>query len=489
MEAEPINRFFNIQTILLILYVITAFFVCLMIVFEKRSPVKTLSWVLVLLLVPVLGIIIYIFFGQNFRKQKIFSKKSILDMEHLSNVALFQVNTLPERLAVATGKVREKDHLITLLLNNNKSALTEYNQLDMLVDGIDTFPAMIHAIEGAREFIHMEFYRFESDKLGMKFWDLVMAKSSEGVKVRVIYDDVGSWSLSNKVIERLKKTGVEIYPFMPVRFPWLTSKINFRNHRKIIVIDGKVGFVGGLNIADKYLHGLKEIGKWRDTHLQVKGEAVAALNSVFTVDWYFVSDILLDDISLNQTAEKVTQRCWVQVASSGPDSDWANIMQVYFSAIATARKSILICTPYFSPDETILTAIKTASLSGVDTQIILPGKSDSPVAYWNTLSYIDELMEAGIKVYLYQDGFNHSKYFIVDSVFASVGSANVDTRSFDLNFEVAALIYDEEFAGKLEKLFENDKLRSRLVDPVTWEGRRRIFKLKESLARILGPLY
>ena len=220
----------------------------------------------------------------------------------------------------------------------------------------------------------MEFYRFESDILGMKFCDALMEKAKMGVKVRIIYDDVGSWSLSNRLIKKMRKSGVEIYPFMPVQFPWLTSKLNFRNHRKILVIDGLTGFVGGLNIADKYLHGLRDIGKWRDTHLLIKGEAVGALNSVFMVDWYFVSDILLKDDEVNQHFETLPDRCWIQVASSGPDSDWANIMQVYFSAIATARRSIYISTPYFSPDESVLNAIKTASLSGVDVQDIASGQ-------------------------------------------------------------------------------------------------------------------
>jgi cardiolipin synthase len=375
------------------------------------------------------------------------------------------------------------------MLNNNKSGLTEFNKIELLIDGVNTFPAMLEAIGEAENYINMEFYRFESDKLGTQFCEALMARSKRGVKVRIIYDDVGSWSLSNSLIRKMRKTGIEIYPFMAVRFPWLTSKINFRNHRKILVVDGIKGFVGGLNIADKYLSGLKTIGKWRDTHLIIKGEAVATLNSVFMVDWYFVSEILLTDNPLHFEVEKGMERCWIQIASSGPDSDWSNIMQVYFSAIATARKSIYISTPYFSPDEAVLTAMKTASLSGVDVQMILPGKSDSIVAYWNTRSYIDELLEAGIKIFLYNEGFNHSKYMLVDNVFTSVGSANVDMRSFDLNFEVAALVYDEAFADKLYTVFKNDISRSTRVEPSEWIRRKRTAKYKESLSRILGPLY
>ena len=471
------------------LYLLTIIFVCLMIVFENRSPVKTLSWVLVVLLIPFLGIIIYIFFGQNYRKEKIFSKKSLLDLEQLSSYAAIQVSTLPERMAFESEKVREKEHLIKLMLNNNKSALTEHNKIELLIDGANTFPAMLEAIKEANNFINMEFYRFESDNLGTKFCEALMEKSRQGITVRIIFDDVGSWSFSNSLIRKMRKAGIEIYPFMPVRFPWLTNKINFRNHRKILVVDGIKGFVGGLNIADKYLHGLKNIGKWRDTHLVIKGEAVATLNSVFMVDWYFVSDILLIDEPKHFEFEKVPDKCWIQMASSGPDSDWSNIMQVYFSAIATARKSIYISTPYFSPDESVLNAMKTASLSGVDVKMILPGKSDSVVAYWNTRSYIDELMEAGIQIYLYNEGFNHSKYILVDNVFASVGSANVDMRSFDLNFEIAALIYDEDFADKLLTVFRNDLSCSIRVEPSEWADRKRISKYKESLSRILGPLY
>ena len=213
------------------------------------------------------------------------------------------------------------------------------------------------------------------------------------------------------------------------------------------------------------------------------------LNTVFLVDWYFVSGDLISDDSDARDFEKDYDRCWIQMASSGPDSDWANIMQVYFYAIATAKKSIYISTPYFSPDESVLNAMKTASLSGVDVQMILPGKSDSVIAYWNTLSYIEELLEAGIKVFLYENGFNHSKYILVDNIFASVGSANVDMRSFDLNFEIAALIYDENFAQRLNSVFRNDLTMSRQVVPEEWAARRRISRYKESLSRILGPLY
>jgi cardiolipin synthase len=255
------------------------------------------------------------------------------------------------------------------------------------------------------------------------------------------------------------------------------------------VVDGEVGFVGGLNIADKYLHGLPDLGPWIDTHLKIEGEAVAGLDRVFIADWDFVSgEELLPDLSL-QKAIRTDNHCLVQVASSGPDTDWATIMQVYFSAIATAKSSIYLTSPYFSPDESLLTALKTSALSGVDIRMIFPDKSDSIITNWNTRSYITELLEAGIRIFLYEKGFIHSKYLLVDGVFSSVGSPNVDVRSFDLDFEVTALIYDENFAAKLGAVFDDDIKNCREVIMSEWDRRRKGDRYKESLARILGPLY
>jgi len=479
----------GIQGLLAIIYLLTVVFICFMIIFENRNPLKTLSWILVVLLIPFIGIIIYIFFGQNYRKQKIFSRKGLADLEQIADYAARQVFALPDELAEDSRAVKDKAHLMRLMLNNNRSVLTRNNRVKLLIDGEETFPAMEEAIASAKEYVHLQFYRIEPDMLGKRFNELLKKKAAEGVKVRVIFDDVGSWNLKNSYLKDIRDAGIEIFPFMPVRFPLLTNKINYRNHRKIVVVDGKTGFVGGLNIADKYLHGLKNLGPWRDTHLRITGEAVIALNSVFLADWYFVSgEAIANDLTYFRY-QAVDNRCLIQVASGGPDSDWANIMQVYFSAIATARHSIYLSSPYFSPDDSILTALMTASLSGVDVRIIFPYRSDSAVANWNTRSYISELLDAGIRVYLFDKGFSHSKYLLVDSVFASVGSPNVDIRSFELNFEVAALIYDEHFAADLGRLFEEDINKSVEVNRQTWENRKKTDKYKESLARILGPLY
>jgi cardiolipin synthase len=483
---------FNTETfqgVLSILYLITILFVSLMIIFENRSPVKTLSWVMVVLLIPFAGILIYIFFGQEYRKRKIFSRKGLKDFERFSEIATIQIRSIGELLSAESDGVKDKEHLMKLMLNNNKAIITRLNQIEVLIDGDQTFPAMMNSIRNAKKFIHMQFYRLDFDDLGREFISILMDKAESGIEVRIIFDDVGSWSFPKSTLKKIKSAGVEIFPFMPVRFPLFTNKINFRNHRKIMVIDGTHGYIGGLNIARKYLFGLKELGKWRDTHLRIYGEAVAALNNIFLIDWFFVSGKALTHLPEYSTVPGSGRSCLVQIASSGPDSDWASIMQVYFAAIATARHSIFISTPYFSPDESILTALKTASLSGVEVRLLIPARADSAIAHWNSLSYITELLDAGVRVFLYQSGFNHSKYMIIDGVFSIVGSANVDMRSFELNFEVTALVYNERFANEMLVVFGNDIKNSEQVVPEEWEGRKRSWRYRESLSRILGPLY
>lgn len=483
------NTISVLMSVFAVLYLITVFSICLMIVFDNRNPVKTLSWLLVILFVPVAGMIIYALFGRNYRKQKIYIRKSMADSVRLADHANRQVKLLPNVISAESEAVRSKEHLIRLMLNNNRSLLTLDNRIDLLVNGKETFPAMLDAIASAEHYIHLEVYRIEPDDLGTEFSDLMCRKAREGVKVRVIYDDVGSWNIHKPYLREMRAAGVQIFPFMPVRFPSFASKINYRNHRKILVVDGRIGFVGGLNIADKYIHGLPDLGLWVDTHLKLEGESVAALDRVFISDWDFVSGEDLPPESSRERVVKTGNRCLVQVASSGPDTDWATIMQVYFAAIATAKSTIFLTSPYFSPDESLLTAFKTASLSGVDVRMIFPKSSDSIISNWNTRSYITELLEAGVRIFLYEKGFIHSKYLLVDSVFSSVGSPNVDVRSFDLDFEVTALIYDDEFASRLGVLFAEDLKNCSEVIMSEWVNRRRRDRYKESMARIFGPLY
>jgi len=310
-----------LKNVLAVLYLITVFSISLMIVFENRNPVKTLAWLLVILFVPVAGVIIYIFFGKNYRKKKLYSKKNLDDISRLAASVNRQVELLPSVLADESEAVRSKEHLIHLMLRNNRSLLTLDNTIKLLVNGDEAFPEMLDAIGSAHDYIHLEVYRIEPDELGTRFSELLKLKASEGVKVRVIYDDVGSWNIHKSYLMEMRAAGVEIFPFMPVRFPGFSSRVNYRNHRKILVVDGRTGFVGGLNIADKYLHGLPVLGPWIDTHLMLGGEAVAALDQVFIADWNFVSGGELQAESTPEHDHKTRNRCLVQVASSGPDTE------------------------------------------------------------------------------------------------------------------------------------------------------------------------
>ncbi|MHC1704627.1 MAG: cardiolipin synthase [Tenuifilaceae bacterium] len=479
----------DISLFLILIYLITVFSTALLVIREKRDPVKTTSWVLIIILLPIIGLIFYIFFGRYHRKEKIFNRKGLRDLEQIENLSYAQIIKFHKDILSHSEKISGNLNIITLLLNNSKALLTEYNEIEILQDGREAFGSIIEVLKSATKTIHIEFYIISDDKIGNIIKDILIEKSKAGVEVRLVFDDVGSWSLPKSYIKSLKEAGVNVYPFMEVKFPLFTSKANYRNHRKIIVVDGMIGFVGGMNIADRYLEGNKELGPWRDTMLRLKGEAVKSLQVIFLVDWYFVSGQAISDKEKYFPDQIVLSHHPIQITACGPDSDWASIMQAFFLAITKAKHHIYIASPYFVPNESILTALKTASLSGVDVRIILPGKSDSTVVYWSSLSYISELLEAGIKVYLYQNGFNHSKIIMIDSSFSSVGSANMDIRSFEDNFEIAAIIYDKEITKKLEDSYLNDLKQSKLLSFDEWDLRSRKNNLKESVARLFSPLF
>lgn len=460
--------YLNGISLLEIIYLVTVLFTIVLVIQQKGDPLKTVSWIMVLLLIPIGGIILYFYFGKNYRRQKIFNRKGLSDMERMRDFSHRQMLELPGKDFLNNIKIKSKRHIMTLLLNNSKALLTENNSLQVFSSGKETFDVIINDIEKAKSHINLMYYIIEDDKLGGRVQNALIKKAKEGVEVRVIYDDLGSWSLSKKYINPLIEAGVQIYPFLPVRFPLFTNKINYRNHRKIIVIDGQIGHVGGMNIADRYVDGGIELGMWKDMQIRIEGEAVHSLQLIFHTDWYFVSgEVLNDDKYFPE--HYIKEKKLIQITASGPDSDWASIMQAYFAAIATAEDHIYIASPYFIPNESILTALKTAALGGIDVRIMLPSKSDSHVVFRSTLSFVRELMDAGIKIYFYTKGFNHAKLLLVDSVFSSIGTANMDIRSFDQNFEVNALIYNEEITLKLEQYFLDDLLNCNYYTLEEWK--------------------
>lgn len=478
------NEFWRIFSLI---FLATAIPVAIIIISEKRSPFKTIAWILVLILLPIVGVVFYLFFGQEYRKQKLFSRKGLQGLSKLRQLSSKQLREIEQTHLKPNTDILEKENIIRLLLNNSSALLTTGNQLEILNNGNKTFEAIFDTIKNAKHHIHLEYYIFSNDKIGNRLKDLLIEKCKQGVEVRIIIDDVGSWGLNNRFVSSLKKNGVEIHSFMSVRFPRLTSRVNFRNHRKIIIVDGKTGFTGGINIADRYIEGLPKLGPWRDTHLKIEGDAVATLQVVFAADWYFVTKKnLTGNIYFPPFSE--AKGVSVQISASGPDYYWENISQAFFAAISNARKRVYLVTPYLMPPPELLTALKTVALSQVDVRIIIPEKSDVVTPKWSTFSYVEELLEAGIKIYFYQNGFIHSKVMIVDDVFSTIGTTNFDFRSFETNFEVNAFIYNKEFTTELVNHFNNDLTNSRQIKLTEWKLRPWHYKFRESLAHIIAPL-
>lgn len=460
-------------------------FAVLKILLENKNPLKTHSYLLLLVLVPILGLVIYVFFGQDYRKHKFYSRKKAIDKTLVDRLINEQLNLANRHELIQHEAILAKSNIIRLLLRNNSAFLTKNNQVDVLLNGEQKFEALFRDIVSATHHIHLEYYIFEADNIGMELAELLIAKASQGVSIRFIYDAVGS-SLPRKLKKRFAKAGVQAVPIMPVYFPKL-GRANYRDHRKIVVIDGKIGYLGGINIADRYIN--KEGRRyWRDTHLRITGNGVSALQITFLLNWYYAAK---ENLSFNPALfppqPEVGSNC-VQIAGSGPDTDWASIMQAFFMAINSAQKRVWITTPYFIPNEPVLTAIKTAALSGIDVQIIFPHTPDSYIVHAASMSYMKEVLEAGVKVYLYTKGFIHAKTLLVDDVLSSVGTTNMDYRSFDQNYEINAMIYSESFAQQMEKQFLEDIEQCIPLQLSRWQQRPVRKRLLESTARLLAPL-
>ncbi|AOY75232.1 cardiolipin synthase [Clostridium formicaceticum] len=477
----------NILNIFATLFTITTILVSILIILDNRNPSRTVAWLLSLIFLPVVGMFLYLYIGQNHRKKRTFIKKRKQDYKVVHSLLHHQIaftgygEFLKKNFTDTRGKVAP------LLLNNSEAPITVNNEANVLVNGYETFREMLKAIRTAKHHIHMEYFIIKDSDIGRKFQRALIKKAKEGLEVRVIYDAVGCWHLKESFLGPLRDAGVKLKPFLPVTLPFLGSRLNYRNHRKILVVDGKVGFVGGVNIGDEYLGKNKKMGFWRDTHLKIKGEAVYLLQVIFLRDWFFVSKEELEDAVYFPTQGSCGQQM-IQVTSSGPDSYWESIHQAYFSAIATANKKVFITTPYLIPDESILMALKTAAIRGVDVRILLPGRPDHRTVFWASKSHFLELLEAGVKIYQYEKGFVHSKVFIVDDNFSSVGTANLDIRSLQLNFEVNAFIYDEELNKKLKKSFYQDLQESRQVMLQQYKKRPVHHRFKESIARLFSPI-
>lgn len=455
------------------------------IILEKRHPLATIAWILSLALLPLAGFPIFYFLGPR-RLSRQRSRRALAVRRIRASLPDLRALVDPS-LGVVPEQLDPRSHqLIALALNNSQSPLSTGNLVRVLTNGRACFDALEEAVRAARHHVHFEFYIFEPDQTGTRFRDLLAERARAGVQVRLLVDAVGSLSLSDDFLAPLRRAGGEVGVFNSVTFARFRP-LNFRNHRKIVVIDGSVGFTGGLNIGDEYL-GRSDTGAWRDTHLRVCGPSVIALQLLFLEDWNFATgrSVTAPGFFEPRLAEDGHQL--VQIVGSGPDRDWQAIAQVYFTAIASSQQTVLISTPYFVPDEPVMAALLTAALRGVDVKLLLPRRTDARVVRAAARSSYDELLRAGVRIFEYLPGFLHAKVLVVDGMFATVGSANVDQRSFRLNFEVNALVYAREVAGELTDVFDQDLTVSREI--TVDERARRTFreKLAEASARMLSPL-
>ncbi|XCF05665.1 cardiolipin synthase [Tamlana crocina] len=471
--------------ILIILNYIIAISAVITIVLKNINPTKTLSYIIVLFFFPFLGLLIYYLFGQEYRKNKIFSRKHVLNQSTIKSIN-DELELDSEEIQKVDDYLEGKVKLVKLLYDNKTSPLTLCNDVDILIDGDEKFDYLLKDLKAAKNHIHLEYYVIMDGQIWDKLLDVLCKKASEGVRVRLTYDDVGS-KLSSKTKQRLNDCGIEHFPFMPVVFSKFTGKMNYRNHRKIAVVDGKVAYVGGINIADEYVNEYND-NFWRDTHLRLVGEAVKSLQISFFTTWHFVSNQELEISNSYFPKIDCEGNVAVQIAASGPDTDWAYIMEAIFTAITTAEDYVYITTPYFVPNDQIIMALQVASKSGVDVKLIIPKESDSWVVKHATNSYLEHLLEAGVEVYRYTKGFVHAKTMVVDDIFSTIGTSNMDYRSFNINFEVNAFVYDEVKSKMLKRQFMEDLNSSEAIEPERWVNRPKLAKLKESYCRLWSPL-
>src|SRR5436190_2793248 len=469
------------------IYVGIVVVVCLRVIYETSSATKTMAYLLLILFLPVAGIIFYILFGINFWKTKLYSRKSMDDDKMLNRLKKEMEVYTKETISPLDLSIENNRELAVMVEKELRSPLTRRNKVKLLINGEEKFPEVLEAIRDAKHHIHIEYYIYEQDEIGKQILELLIAKANEGVKVRFIYDDFGSPTIKKKTEERMRKAGIEIYPFQKVHFYLLANRLNYRNHRKIIVIDGEIGFTGGINVSDKYINNGSHKLFWRDTHLRIDGPGVFYLQYLFLADWNFCSGRTLEPEKLYFAVPTNTKDdCFLQVAASGPDSVQPSILFSLLQAIYLARKEILITTPYFIPGDSILEALRIAALSGLSVKLLVPGVADSRLVNAASKSYYEDLLCAGVDIYMYQKGFVHAKTLVADGNLSIIGTANMDHRSFELNFEVNVILYDRKFSEQLRTVFFKDLEDAEKIEKDAWCQRPAYRQLPERIARLFS---
>ena len=434
------------------------------IILDNRNPVKTMAWILILMFLPIVGLVFYFFFGRSQRRVRMIGKKSY---------SRLLKKPMAEYLAQDSCALPiNYSRLISLFRNTNQAFPFDGNRVEAYTLGLSMLQSLLRELGKATKHIHMEFYIFEDDAIGRLVRDVLMEKARAGVEVRVIYDDVGCWHVPNRFFEEMREAGIEVRSFLKVRFP--------------LFIDGRIGFVGGMNLAERYMRGFSW-GIWRDTHLLLEGKAVHGLQTAFLLDWYFVDRTLITSTRYFPKIENCGTSL-AQIVTSEPVGPWKDIMQGLVISISSAKKYFYIQTPYFLPTEAVLVAMQTAALSGVDVRLMLPMRADNRLTHLGSCSYLADVLYSGVKVYFYKKGFLHSKLMVSDDELSTVGSTNVDFRSFEHNFEVNAFIYDTETALQMREIFLQDQRDCVQVFLKNWVKRPWYRKAAESVVRLMAPL-
>lgn len=463
--------------LLVALYSVTILGIVAIVITENRNPLKTLPWIIVLLLAPVVGLVFYFFFGQNLSKRRIISRRT----RKRITLQLEEQNTAQRREIPDKHKA-----LATLLLNTLHSVPLYGSRITPYTDGASKLRALLDEIARAKHHIHLQYYIFCDDQTGRLLRDALVAKAREGVKIRILYDDVGCSGVKKAFFDSMRREGIEVHAFLHVKFPLFTSKVNYRNHRKIAVIDGRVGFIGGMNIADRYIRGTRW-GCWRDSHFRVEGSAAAGLQVSFLSDWSATTRQRINGPEYFPPSECLSDNI-LQIVPSGPFGKWRALLQADSYAVANARRRIWIQTPYYLPSEVLNSALQVAALAGIDVRLMLPARSDTRAVDLASHSYLDDMMKAGVKILFYQPGFLHAKLLIVDDLLTVIGSANMDFRSFEHNFEINAFVYDARFNARMADIFEDDARQCHPVKPGEWFNRPRSRRFCESFMRLFAPL-
>lgn len=462
------------------LYIYAVAMTIIVLMLENRNPIKSIAWIITIISLPVVGLILYALFGRDFRKGNTVKKANKAYAEALKG--------LDEKFDQG-NPVEGYENLSQLIYNLCNEKLYSNTYIKPFTDGASLYESIFADIESAKETIFAEYYIIENDKISDRFIDTLIKKANEGVNVKIVVDAVGSWKVKNKTKQRLADAGIEYHEFLPVSLPFFGRKINYRNHRKILLIDNEIGYIGGMNVADRYIEGKKSIGKWRDTHIKVIGDGVQGLAKVFRKDYHFVSR-QLTSIS-TKTPSKVDgfTPCNMQTVFSGPDMEYRAIMQTYLRIIMQSKKYVYIESPYFMPNEAVRSALVTAAKSGVEIKIIIPLFSDDRIVLMSTYSYVKDLASAGIHFYFYKAGFIHSKLIVSDDKIVSLGSANMDFRSLEHNFETNVILYGDETASIFHNIFERDMADSESFDMKRWKSRPFSMRIKESIARLFSPVF